>query len=331
MRSPVAWYREFLPCKALQADVYAFFSFVPGPTPPPPHRPPLREIAFHDVALCAPQFADGHVSFSFELGQTCDVNGRWYVDSQAQRGTVIGPLRGVGRTRGSDLPATVGVFFRPARAAPFLRVAISDLTDRTVAIDDFWGMAGARLPGELCELDEAGRIDRLESVLRTRLGRGRLPTTSVDVEGLAASVVRQRGRATVDAMARAAGVSRQYLSREFRERIGIGPKLYSRLARFQSGLRYAGSRTRVEWARVAFDMGYADQSHMIAEFRLFSGLTPQALSSRQWFHPFIVRTKSSSLAYREDAFPSIDRGHGLHALGGALDPAAAAGHHPGGR
>ena len=296
MRSPIAWYREFAPCKALQADVYAFFSFVPGPTSPPSSdRPLLREIPFYDAALCAPQFADGHVSLTFELGHTCDADGRWFVDSRALRGTVIGPLCEVGRTRGFDLPATIGVFFRPARVAPFLRVAISELTDQTIAIDDLWGTETSRLPSELCELDEAARIDRLESVLRTRLGRGRSPSAALDVEGLAASVVRRRGHVTVDAMARAAGVSRQYLSREFRERIGIGPKLYSRLARFQSGLAYAGTRARVDWARAAVDMGYADQSHMIAEFRLFSGLTPQTLASREWFHPFIVRTKVGTL------------------------------------
>lgn len=294
MRSPIAWYREFAPCKELQADVYAFFSFVPGPAPPQPHRPLMREIAFVDPPLCAPQFADGHVSFSFELGQTCDVDGRWHTDSRAVSGTVIGPLCEVGRTEIDDLPETVGVFFRPARVAPFLRVAASDLTDRALAIDDVWGTAGWRLPIELCELDEAGRIDRLESVLRTRLGRGRPPAAAFDVEGLAANVLRHRGRVTVDAMARASGVSRQHLSRAFRERIGIGPKLYSRLARFQSGLAYAGSRASVDWARVALEMGYADQSHMIAEFRLFSGLTPQTLASREWFHPFIVRTKSTA-------------------------------------
>jgi AraC-like DNA-binding protein len=295
VRSPVARYREFAPCAALQSDVHAFFSFVPGPTPPPRHRTLLREIAFTDATLCAPQFADGHVSFSFDLGQTFGVDGRWYVDSRAQRGTVIGPLREVGRTRGFELPATVGVFFRPARAAPFLGVPISDLTDLTVAIDDVWGTAASRLPSELCELDEAARLDRLESLLCTRLRRRRLPASAFDVEGLAASIVRRRGRVTVNALARAAGVSRQHLTREFRERIGVGPKLYSRLARFQSGLAYAGARERVDWARVAFDMGYADQSHLIAEFRLFSGLTPHVLASREWFHPFIVRAKSRGI------------------------------------
>ena len=291
MLDPIARYREFVPCKALQADVYSFFSFVPEPAPVRPHRPLRREIMFGAAPLCAPQFADGHVSLSFELGQTCDVDGRWYVDSRLLRGTVIGPLSAVGRTQGGDLPETIGVFFRPGRAAPFLRVSISDLTDRIIAIDAVWGTAGSRLPNELCDLDEAARIDVLESVLLARLGRGRQRAGALDVEGLAASVVRRQGRVTVDAMARAAGVSRQHLSREFRERIGVPPKLYSRLARFQSGLVYAGSHARVDWARAALDTGYVDQSHMIAEFREFSGLTPQTLASRDWFHPFIERAK----------------------------------------
>jgi AraC-like DNA-binding protein len=293
MPSPLAWYREFVPCKALQGEVYAFFAFGPGPIPARPHRPLLREIRFDDAPSCAPQFADGHVSFLFELGRMCDVGGRWYVDSRALRGTVTGPMREVGRIEGADLPETVGVFFRPARVAPFLRVAISDLTDRTVAIDDVWGTAGSRLPSELCDLDAAARIDHLEAVLLTRLGRGRPRARALDVEGLAASVLRRQGRVTVDALARAAGVSRQHLSREFRERIGITPKLYTRLARFQSGLVYAGARARVDWAWAAVDMGYADQSHMIAEFREFGGLTPSTLASRAWFHPFIERAKSA--------------------------------------
>jgi AraC-like DNA-binding protein len=305
VRSPIAWYREFLPCTALQGDVYTFFSFVPAAPPASPHRPVrlgasrlaqsrplLRQIAFVDAPLCAPQFADGHVSVTFELGQLCDVNGRWYVDSRALHGTVVGPMSAVGRTERGDLPATVGAFFRPARVAPFLRVPISDLTDCTAAIDDVWGTASSRLPGELCDVDEAARIDRLESFLLTRVARDRERACAVDVARLAASVIRRQGRVAVDGMAASAGVSRQHLSREFRERIGIPPKLYTRLVRFQSGLVYAASRARVDWARVAIDLGFSDQSHMIADFREFTGLTPQTLAGREWFHPFIERAKS---------------------------------------
>jgi AraC-like DNA-binding protein len=291
MLRPIARYREFVPCKALQADVYSIFSFTPDAAAAPPHRPMRREIAFDTALLCAPQFADGHVSLTFELGQMLDVDGLWHVDSGLLRGTVIGPLSAVGRTRGGDLPKTVGVFFHSGRAASFLRVAISDLTDRAIAVEDVWGAASSRLAHELVELDEAARVDRLEAVLLARLEAGRQRHRALDVEGLAAHVDRRHGHLSVGAMAHAAGVSRQYLTREFRERIGVAPKLYSRLARFQSGLVYAGAHAPVDWSCAALDAGYADQSHMIAEFREFSGLTPQTLASQNWFHPFIERAK----------------------------------------
>ena len=113
-----------------------------------------------------------------------------------------------------------------------LGVPVCDLIDQTIALDSFWGTGGALLAAELRELDESHRIDRVEAVLLARLSRGRQWSGSVDVHALARTVFRGQGRATVDGMARAAGVSRQHLSREFREWIGLPPKLYSRLARF---------------------------------------------------------------------------------------------------
>jgi len=297
VRQPVALYREFLPCEALRAHVYAIFSFAPAHVCSTPDRPLLREVAFQEATFCSPQFADGHVSMVFELGRTCDADGRWAGDSLGLCGTVNGPMSGVGRTEGSDRPEMIGICFRPAAVMPFLRIAISELTDRTVMVEDLWGTPGSRVAGELCGLGEEDRIAHVESALLARLGIGRPRTGTVDVAGLAAHVIQRRGRVTVDSLAHAAGVSRQHLTREFRTHVGIGPKLYIRLARFQSGLVYAGCRGKVAWADAAVEMGYADQSHMIAEFRQFSALTPAALASRDWFPPFIARARDQVSRY----------------------------------
>ena len=96
----------------------------------------------------------------------------------------------------------------------------------------------------------------------------------------------------VNRLADAAGVSRQHLTRVFRETVGVSPKRYCRLARFQAGLAYAGAGDGVKWAQVAAELGYADQSHMIAEFRELSSLTPEALATQRWFHPFILEARS---------------------------------------
>jgi len=282
----IAWYREFAPCEALRPHVRALFSF--GPDPAPPQRLLQREVGFSDLTSCSPQFADGHASMLFELGRMCTLDGRWS-EVTSCGGTVTGPKTAVGRIAAGDLPQMLGILFRPsASAASLLGVALPALTDRTIAIDDAWGGEADGLASELADLDEAGRIGRIEALLLNRLSTRKARTSTVNVERLAAWVLQQRGRTTVEGMARAGGVSRQHLTREFRDRLGITPKLYCRLARFQSGLAYAGHR-RVDWAQAAAGMGYADQSHMIAEFRQFGGLTPHELASQDWFHPFIER------------------------------------------
>ncbi len=300
MLRPIAWYREFVPCEALQADVYAILSFVSGSSAPPSDRALLCEIPFRDPTFCSPQFADGHVSMLFELGHTCGVDGFWRSDNSAPRGSVTGPMSEVGRTSAADRPDMLGVYFRPGRAAAFLRVAMSELMDRTVAIDDVWGTSGLRLADELSNLDEASRINWLESYLLARLSVTSGSTGSIDIPAVTAHILHQRGRVTIEAMARAAGVSRQHFSRQFRQHLGISPKLYCRLARFHSGLAYAHDQGRVDWAQTALDLGYSDQSHMISEFRQFSALTPQALVSGHWFHPFIERARRTLPTVRRD-------------------------------
>jgi AraC-like DNA-binding protein len=288
---PFAWYREFVPGEALRAHVYALFSFTPRPAPAPRSRPVLREVAFRQPIVCAPQFADGHVSIRFELGRACDREGRWRAEAGALGGTVVGPMSGVGRTAGLDFSETVGAYFRPGGAAGFFDVPMSELADTTVAVDDLWGRRGS-WSSELADLEDAARLDRVESMLLAHVRQRRRGAATLDVEGLAAAVLRRAGRVTIDGMANAAGVSRQHLAREFRARIGIAPKLYGRLARFHSLLAHASARGVVDWAGVALDAGFADQSHMIAECRQFSGLTPRALAAADWFHPFIERAKS---------------------------------------
>ena len=159
------------------------------------------------------------------------------------------------------------------------------------SIGDVWGTSGVRLAEELSDVDEAHRINRLESHLLACLSDPSDPKGSIDMPAITAHILRHRGRVTIEAMSHDAGASRQHFSRQFREHLGIPPKLYCRLARFHAGLAHAHAQRKVDWAGIALDLGYADQSHMIAEFRQFRALTPQALVCGHWFHPFIERAR----------------------------------------
>ena len=68
--------------------------------------------------------------------------------------------------------------------------------------------------------------------------------------------------------------------RTFLSEIGMSPKLYSRVARFQTVLDTKINRQDARWADLANDYGYHDQMHMIKDFQKLSGLTPERLMSR---------------------------------------------------
>jgi AraC-like DNA-binding protein len=173
----------------------------------------------------------------------------------------------------------------------------ADIHDRVVGLECLWGAEVFNLADELQKLSrEAARIDRLESELLKQAVTRKGSRTNIDIPGMAAWITHERGQMTVDDLADATGISRQHLTRVFRASVGVTPKMYCRLARFQSTLAYTHPRYCTDWARVAVQMGYTDQSHMVAEFRSFSSLTPERLRKQGWFHPFIelARRRASS-------------------------------------
>jgi len=236
-------------------------------------------------------FADGHTSLVVDLGATCRVGEGWTFGTPVGA-HAMGALRTVRGAPDSARSEMLGVFFEPASTWALLQVPAIELTDHVVRLEDLWGSPNARLAEDLAELDEVARVDQFEATLLERLRRAPAPRSSIDVAGLARWVRAEPTSMSVRRLADAAGVSRQHLTRVFRQVVGVSPKRYCRLARFQAGLAYAGAGAGVKWARVAAELGYADQSHMIAEYRELSSLTPEALATERWFHPFILEARS---------------------------------------
>ena len=84
----------------------------------------------------------------------------------------------------------------------------------------------------------------------------------------------------VEALAHALGTSARQLRRTFSEVVGLSPKTYTRIVRFQRALRLARRPDAPSWSSIAAATGYFDQAHMSAEFRALAGTTPSALRTR---------------------------------------------------
>jgi AraC-like DNA-binding protein len=116
----------------------------------------------------------------------------------------------------------------------------------------------------------------LESAIAERL---RSPNKGSDRSRLAldSAALLASASANVTAVASELGVSERHLRRVFRETVGVSPKTFSRLVRFQYALRAARENGHRSWADIAAESGYYDQAHLIAEFRELTGVTPKAL------------------------------------------------------
>jgi AraC-like DNA-binding protein len=167
---------------------------------------------------------------------------------------------------------TMGVRFRPGGAYRFLPFPVHNLTDDFVSTGDIWGQAGELLEEVVLEArSNHERQQRVEAFLLSRLMESE-PQRRFDAAITALMLA--RGQTPVNQIAAAIGCSPRQLEREFRAHAGLSPKALARVIRFQNLLWLVGESTLRHWSSVALDSGYADQSHMVREFRELTGQSP---------------------------------------------------------
>ena len=168
----------------------------------------------------------------------------------------------------------LGIRFSPLGARRCLGLPLSELTDRVVT------------PRELGHRDLEVALERLQaardSVARFGIAwalvraRRRRPDP---VQGwLRAAVERLRSYPVIPvaSLCRELGYSGRHVSQRFREHVGVSPKTFQRIQRFDAVIRPVARAGEVSWADVAARHGYSDQAHLVREFRLLAGVTPGA-------------------------------------------------------
>ena len=167
----------------------------------------------------------------------------------------------------------IGASFRAGGAVPFLKLPSDELHNQHLNLEDLWG----RLAGELRERtlaakSPAAKLRIVELALLERaagLFDGQ-PVVEYAVENFLA----QPATAKIAQVADKTGFSARHFIELFKQHVGMTPKLFCRVRRFQKVLRRITSGKPVNWTGVALDGGYFDQAHFIHDFRAFSGINP---------------------------------------------------------
>jgi AraC-like DNA-binding protein len=97
----------------------------------------------------------------------------------------------------------------------------------------------------------------------------------------AAFIRRRAGQVAVGEVARKMGIGERQLEREFKDKIGLGPKTFIRIARINHVFELLKNHPNYSWAELAYEAGYADQAHFVNDFRAFTGKSPTCFFARR--------------------------------------------------
>jgi len=171
-------------------------------------------------------------------------------------------------------PATiVGVHFKSGGAFPFLGLPAGELHNARLTLDTLWGNMARLLRERVCEAESpAAKLRVLEQALLEQATR---PLTRHPAVAFALKEFNTAAPArSVSEVVEKTGLSPRRFIDVFRDEVGLTPKLYRRICRFQQLLQRIQGRQSIDWANTAVDCGYYDQAHFIHDFRTFSGLNP---------------------------------------------------------
>jgi methylphosphotriester-DNA--protein-cysteine methyltransferase len=178
--------------------------------------------------------------------------------------------------------AVAGVHFKPGGSFPFFRPPSDALRDIHVPLDALWSSRAAEIRERLlAATTDAARLRVLERCLLEQLVRPpeRHPAVEYALRVFSASSV-----PAVSFVTRQIGMSQRRFIELFGHHVGLTPKAFCRVRRFQRVLSTVHHVTEVDWAQTALECGYYDQAHFIHDFRDFSGLTPTSYLAHRTAH-----------------------------------------------
>ena len=163
--------------------------------------------------------------------------------------------------------------FKKGKVYPFLGLPLCEISDKVIDGDLILHKAFLELREQLLDCELTANKFRVAERLLMRNFISKLSVNAV-IEYAVKYIIDEPEVAVIKSIANKTGYSSKHLIHLFEKNVGVTPKTFLRIIRFQKAVQEIQQKGQVNFARLALDCGYFDQSHFIADFRAFSGFTP---------------------------------------------------------
>ncbi len=176
---------------------------------------------------------------------------------------------------GEEQVRILSVVFKPWGARAFFRFPLNEVAGKHATAEELSDGPFRELEKYVTsQPDEAKCVCMIEAFLLRRFQGGK-PYTYQRMTEAVRLIDRTGGEVSLTDLAEVTCLSQKQFQRVFTDQIGIRPKEFLRTVRFQYTLSRMNVPMEVDFTRLACECGYYDQSHLIREFRQFSGYTPK--------------------------------------------------------
>ena len=172
----------------------------------------------------------------------------------------------------------IGIRFRPCAISAFTQVPIYEFNDCRINTDLFPSLFSDFKPEKL--IRTSNRISQLEHIDNYLLSKlGYLHDINKQIIYIAEYIQVTKGIVPINELLNKVCLSQRQFERKFKDLTGMTPKMFSAITRFSTAEKFIRFHPDKSLFTIALDCGYYDHSHLIREFKRFSGVLPQMLMS----------------------------------------------------
>lgn len=197
---------------------------------------------------------------------------------QLPSSVLIGPqITRVDLTMGNDV-LVILVVFAPGGLHRMLGIPMYEMLGFPFETKLFLGSEIHEVNEQLMEAHTYQQMVLIVENYLLKKARKLKPTLPID---MVLGVFSQEGQMKkVDQISKEACISVRQLERQFKERIGVPPKPYTKLRRLSNAWQLFENNPKLTWSQIAHSCHYADQMHLVRDFKEFTGLTPTLLKGK---------------------------------------------------
>jgi AraC-like DNA-binding protein len=251
------FYKEYKPIEALSNHVKCIW---------------VLENARYDDAVNV-VFPDGCMELIFHFGPPFKRISNHQQQVQ-EKSILVGQLNKPLHLQATGSADIIGVRFHPWGLYPLVNMPLQHITNGEMPIRHIWGNDAHELEEKIYQLDKEAAMDEIQQFLFKQANH-----PSYQIEMLKKVITRlkgQQGNVKIDELAEMSNLSVRQFTRNFTLLVGLPPKVFAGIIRFQSFFSQCNQQPEVNLGELALQCGYYDQAHFIREFKQYAGMSPGA-------------------------------------------------------